>query len=146
MNGRWLQILVWMLIYGAVWGVLAGALSGFVVSLMLYGGAAVIGLGFGVLFGAMVGVALGGLCGVITLWFDAQTPGLNYAYRRTLFWVNLLLAPLLIFGEVFMFMGGTASNDDWVFTGALMLLGALLSTLLTRSLVSLYRTRFSAAL
>jgi hypothetical protein len=145
MNLRWLQILVWMLLYGAIWGVLAGALSGFVVSLILYGGVAVVGLGFGMLFGVMVGVTLGALCGLITLWFDTRAPGLNYAYRRTLFWVNLLLAPLLILAEVFLFMGGTATNDDWVFVITLMLLGAFFSVVLSRVLVNLYRTRFSAA-
>lgn len=144
MNARALQILLWMLIYGTVGGVIAGAVSGFAVSLLLAGGMGLLGFPFGAFFGFFVGVAVGIVCGLITLWFDARSEGDTTTYRRAITGTTLVLMPLLVLIEMWYATGGTVRGDDGLFLGAMVVCAALFAIPISRALIHLYHTRFAA--
>lgn len=144
MNARALQILLWMLMYGTLGGVIAGAMSGFVVSLLLAGGMGLLGFPFGAFFGFFVGVAVGIVCGLITLWFDARSAGGTATYQRAITGTTLVLMPLLVLLEMRYATAGTFTGDDGLFLVAMVVCAALFAIPISRSLIRLNATRFAA--
>jgi hypothetical protein len=145
MNARVLKILAWMLLYGTVGGVIAGAVSGFAVSLLLAGGMGLLGFPLGAFFGFFVGVAVGIVCGFITLWFDAHSSEVTPAYRRTITMTTLVLMPLLVLLEMWYATAGTFTGDDGLFLAAMVLCAVLFSVPISRSLIHLYGARFATS-